>query len=124
MNKTIETLCQLFREHLEIPVFENDLPEGFNSECLVIQGNIVDLNLFMNTFYIDVYVPNKKRFLYEYIDESYPDIYRLDFLEKEVLLSLKSYYGLNYNFKTHVRKYLKYQNMHYLNFNIKITLSN
>jgi len=114
MKENIEKLCQLYREHINIPVFENSLPEGFSSECIVIREDPENKRLKKDEYHINVYVPNKVRMLGDYKDRSYPDFKKLDYLEDQVLMVLEEYGTKRDKFSVHIRKYIKEGEMHLL----------
>lgn len=115
MNITVPELCQLLREHMDIPVYDTELPIDKSSPFVVVKKENSNYNKD-NNLHINIYVPNKQRVLCGYIDNLYPDTNKIDSFEKQLL---KIYYDNISTFqKIHIKKYLTYKNLHFININI------
>jgi len=115
MKENVQKLCQLFREHLNIPVFDYSLPDDFSSTCLVIREDSYNLELAEGEYHLNIYVPNKLRVFGNYSDSSYPDIDKIDTLGEQVISLFNAHWHEPYKCWIHTRKYIKEGNMHYLN---------
>ncbi len=118
--KTMETkgitqqLSTLLRKEMDIPVFEETLPEGFSCTCLVVRQELYDSVSGRGEYHINVYVPNKLRILGCFTDRTYPDTDGIDALGDRVLAVCEGLHRSFPNIKIHTRKYIRGGGMHYL----------
>ncbi len=61
MKRNVEKLCQLFREHVTIPVFDYSLPDDFTFTCLVVREDSYNLELGEGEYHLNIYVPNTEK---------------------------------------------------------------
>lgn len=115
MKATVQQLCELFREHINIPVFDYTLPDGFSSTCMVIREESYHIDSGESEYHINIYVPNKLRVFGNMSDNSYPDIEKIDALGEQTLSIYNTHWNDPFRTWIHTRKYIKERNMHYLN---------
>lgn len=115
MKIIVQELCELFREQLDIPIHDVDLPAERTTPFIVIKQDTSNDKKQGQEFHINIYVPNKVRTFKNLSDNSYPDIETIDYLEKSILAIYQEFIEPYRKSKIHIRKYIKKGNMHYLN---------
>lgn len=115
MKEIVQQLCLLLREGMDVPVFEETLPEGFSIACLVVRQESCDCESRRSEYHINVYVPNKLRVFAGFTDRTYPDTDEIDALGERALSLCEKFRYPFTNTKVHPRKYIRGGGMHYLN---------
>ncbi|GEM_PF-4643880 len=114
MKIIVQELSLLLREHLDIPVYETNLPENITPSFVVVKQDLSSKNK-QEEYHINIYVRNKVRKFGILSDNTYPDFEKIDSLGEDILTIYHEFIEPYRQSKLHIRKYIKEEDLHYLN---------